>query len=469
MAAPITGSNASSGDGLDESHIDAPELRLFVMALFFIFGGITSLNDVIIPKLKELFTLNYTQAMLVQFCFFTAYAVIGIPGAALVKKVGYMRGAVAGLLIMTVGCLMFVPASQSAAYSLFLVAYFVLASGVVIVQVVTNPLISLLGPAKTTHSRLTFAQAFNSLGTVIFPKVGSALILGSLAGVTAAQLSGAELDAYRVTETQTVVKTYLGLAVALMVVAAVVWWNRGRLPREAEAQEVTPLVTSPRYAAGIALFVVGVVAAVSGFAVITLPLMLAGIAIWLFRNNLLTMPRFSMGALCIFLYVGAEVAIGSLIVNYFQQESVLGLSQEAAGAFIPYYWGGALIGRFIGSALLAKYSPGKILAFNALGAIALVLLSINSTGGTAAYSLLAVGLMNSIMFPTIFSLACEGLGKRAADGSGIINIAIFGGAVIPLLTGWVADQSSLTASLLLPVACYAVIAYYGRWTAKNPA
>ena len=153
----------------DGTTVHAPGLQGFVFALFFIFGGITSLNDVIIPKLKELFTLNYTQAMLVQFCFFTAYLVIGIPGAKLVKKIGYMRGAVAGLLTMMVGCLLFIPASQTATYGLFLFALFVLASGVVIVQVVANPLISLLGPAKTAHSRLTFAQAFNSLGTTIFP------------------------------------------------------------------------------------------------------------------------------------------------------------------------------------------------------------------------------------------------------------------------------------------------------------
>ena len=182
---------------LPDGGVDAPNLRYFVMALFFIFGGITSLNDVIIPKLKELFTLNYTQAMLIQFCFFTAYLVIGIPGAQLVKKIGYMRGAVVGLLTMMVGCLLFIPASATATYGLFLLALFVLASGVVVVQVVSNPLISLLGPAKTVHSRLTFAQAFNSLGTTIFPRVGSALILGGLAGVSAAQLSGVALDQYR--------------------------------------------------------------------------------------------------------------------------------------------------------------------------------------------------------------------------------------------------------------------------------
>src|SRR6478672_3733580 len=187
---------------LPDGGVDAPNLRYFVMALFFIFGGITSLNDVIIPKLKELFTLNYTQAMLIQFCFFTAYLVIGIPGAQLVKRIGYMRGAVVGLLTMMAGCLLFIPASQTATYGLFLFALFVLASGVVVVQVVTNPLNSLLGPQKTVHSRLTFAQAFNSLGTTVFPRVGTALILGRLATVTAAQLSGAELDAYRTAESQ---------------------------------------------------------------------------------------------------------------------------------------------------------------------------------------------------------------------------------------------------------------------------
>ncbi len=427
MAAPITASTAASGE--DQTHIDAPELRLFVMALFFIFGGITSLNDVIIPKLKELFTLNYTQAMLVQFCFFTAYAVIGIPGARLVKRIGYMRGAVAGLLTMMVGCLMFIPASKGAAYPLFLLALFVLASGVVIVQVVTNPLISLLGPAKTTHSRLTFAQAFNSLGTVVFPKVGAVLILGGLAAVSASQLSGAELDAYRVAETRTVVNTYMGLAAALAVVAGVVWANRNRL--KGEHHEPSSL------AGGLALL----------------------------RDK-----RFGFGAACIFLYVGAEVAIGSLIVNYLQQQSVLGIDQSAAGSFIPWYWGGALLGRFIGSAVLRMINPGKVLAGSALGAIALIAVSASSTGALAAWSLLAIGLMNSIMFPTIFSLACEGLGKRAADGSGIINVAIFGGAVIPLLTGGIADLSgNLTAALALPALCYAAIAAFGRWTAGHPA
>ncbi len=414
--------------GSDETHIDAPQLQLFVMGLFFIFGGITSLNDVIIPKLKELFTLNYTQAMLVQFCFFAAYAVIGIPGARLVKKIGYMRGAVAGLLTMMAGCLLFIPASQTATYGVFLLALFVLASGVVIVQVVSNPLISLLGKPATAHSRLTFAQAFNSLGTTIFPIVGSILILGGLATVTADQLSGVELDAYRTAESQAIVNGYLGIAVALAIVAGVVWMFRNALKGEKhEASEG-----------------------------------LAGL-------DLLKRPRFGFGALCIFLYVGAEVSIGSLIVNYLMQSHVMGLQEQAAGKLIGLYWGGAMVGRFIGSAVLRVLSPGKVLAFVSIAAIGLLIISTQTTGTFSGYSLLAVGLTNAIMFPTIFTLACEKLGSRAADGSGIINVAIVGGAVIPLLTGIIADlTSSLAIAFMLPMACYAIIAGFGFY-ARRPA
>lgn len=455
------------GKDAEGAHMDAPELRLFVMALFFIFGGITSLNDVIIPKLKELFTLNYTQAMLVQFCFFTAYLVIGLPGAALVKRIGYMRGAVAGLVTMMVGCLLFIPASQTATYGVFLFALFVLASGIVVVQVVSNPLISLLGPSKTAHSRLTFAQAFNSLGTTVFPIVGSMLILGSLATVSAKQLSGAKLDAYRTAESQAIVNGYLGLAVALAIVAVVVWMFRNKLKHDECRAEGSPLVTPSRYGIGLLVIIMGATAAVQGYTKIALPLILVAPAIWLYGNDLLTRTRFGFGALCIFLYVGAEVAIGSLIVNYLMQSHVMGLEEQAAGKLIGMYWGGAMVGRFIGSAVLRVISPGKVLGFVAAGAILLILLSTNTTGTVSGYSLLAIGLMNAIMFPTIFSLACEGLGSRAADGSGIINVAIFGGAVVPLLTGVLADATeSLAMALMLPAACYAIIAAFGFYARK---
>jgi len=409
-------------------HIQAHGLPPFVFALFFIFGGLTSLNDVLIPKLKELFTLSYFEAMLVQSAFFIAYLLVSLPGAALVKKLGYMRGAVAGLLIMMGGCLLFIPASQTATYSLFLLALFVLASGITIVQVVANPLISLLGPASTAHSRLTFAQAFNSLGTTVFPYFGSILILGSLATVNAAELSGVALREYRAQESAVIVHACLGLALALALVVAAVWLFRDRL--KGERHEPSS--------------------------------MLAGF-------DLLRRTRFGYGAVAIFLYVGAEVAIGSLVVNYLMQQHVLGLGEQAAGKLIPLYWGGALVGRFIGSAILRVFSPGKVLASVACGAIILILISANTSGALSGYSLLAIGLMNAIMFPTVFSLACEGLGTRAADGSGVICVAIVGGAVIPPLTGALADVSeSLAFALIIPAACYAFIFSFGIY-ARRPA
>ena len=405
---------------------NAASLQTFVFALFFIFGGITSLNDVIIPKLKDLFTLSYAQAMLVQSAFFAAYFIVSIPAAAIVRRIGYMRTAVVGLLTMTAGCLLFIPASSSGMFATFLVALFVLASGITIVQVVANPLISLLGAPHTAHSRLTFAQAFNSLGTTVFPYAGAILILGSLATIDPATLSGAALDAYRADETRVVVQTYLGLAVALVVVAALVWHNRKKLV-EAPASKVSMLRAF----------------------------------------ELLRQPRFALGALCLFLYVGAEVAVGSVIVNYLMEANVLGLDAEAAGKHVPLYWGGAMVGRFIGAALLRLFSPGKVLACAAAMTITLLLVSANTTGMVSGWLLLAVGLFNSIMFPTIFSLACEGLGERAAEGSGLICMAIVGGAIVPLLMGHAADMVGLKMALTVPALCYAVIVCFGIF-ARRP-
>jgi MFS transporter, FHS family, L-fucose permease len=401
-------------------------LRLFVFGLFFVFGGITSLNDVIIPKLKGLFTLNYGEVMLIQSAFFAAYFLISIPAAAIVTRVGYMRAAVIGLLTMTAGCLLFVPASSSGQFATFLGALFVLAAGITIVQVVANPLISLLGRPETAHSRLTFAQAFNSLGTTIFPYVGSILILGSLATVDVSTLSGRALAVFRTRETAVIVRTYLGLATVLALFAVLVWLFRNQF---ADTPSESPTL---RHAL-----------------------------------KLLHRARFAFGALCIFLYVGAEVAIGSLIVNYLMQPSVLGLAQESAGKHVPLYWGGAMLGRFIGSYLLRVFSPGKVLASAAAVVITLLLVSANSSGALSGWSLLAIGLFNSIMFPTIFSLASEGLGPRAAEGSGIICVAIVGGAVVPLITGHVADFVGLKGALVVPALCYAGIAAFGIY-ARRP-
>jgi MFS transporter, FHS family, L-fucose permease len=417
---------AADADGSDAHASYSTNLQVFVYVLFFAFGGITSLNDVLIPKLKALFTLKYGEVMLVQFAFFLAYFIVSIPAAALVRRIGYMRSAVVGLLTMTVGCLLFIPASSYGLFGLFLLALFVLGSGITTVQVVANPLISMLGPARTASSRLTFAQAFNSLATTLFPYVGSMLILGSLATVDPATLSGAALDAFRGVETQVMVHTYIGLAIALVVVAAAVWLERKRLIEVPAAP--TPILRA---------------------------------------FNLLTRPRFAFGTLCIFLYVGGEVAIGSLIVNYLMQSSVLGIAADVAGKHLIYYWGGAMVGRFIGSALLRLFSPGKVLAGAALAVILLLTISANTVGVVSGWSLLAIGLFNSIMFPTIFTLASEGLGKRAAEGSGVICVAIVGGAIVPLVTGNAADLWGLKLALIVPAACYITILAYG-WFARRP-
>jgi FHS family L-fucose permease-like MFS transporter len=400
-------------------------LRLFIVGLFFTFGGITSLNDVVIPKLKSLFTLSYGEAMLVQSAFFAAYLVVSIPAARIVARIGYMRSAVAGLLTMALGCVLFIPASTAGLFVAFLLALFVLAAGITIVQVVANPLISMLGAPQTAHSRLTFAQAFNSLGTTVFPYVGSLLILGSLASVDPSQLSGTALTAFRSSASRTIVWTYLGLAAALVILAGLVWSRRNQL-REGASEAPS------------------------------------------FQNalSLIRQPRFGFGTACIFLYVGAEVAIGSLIVNYLMQSDVMGISAEDAGKHVAYYWGGAMVGRFVGAYLLKKFSPGKVLAAAAAGVIALILVSANATGWLAGWSLLAIGLFNSIMFPTIFSLACEGLGPRAAEGSGILCVAIVGGAIIPLLTGHLADISSLASALAVPALCYLGILLFGVYARK---
>lgn len=403
-------------------------LSLFVFALFFIFGSITSLNDVLIPKLKSLFSLTYAEAMLVQSSFFLAYFLASIPAGLMISRLGYMRAAVIGLLTMAAGCLLFIPATKVGLFAAFLGALFILAAGVTVVQVVANPLISLLGATKTAHSRVTFAHAFNSLGTTIAPYLGAILILGALNAVDPSTLSPGALKAFLAQEAEVISNTYAGIAVALVAVAFIVWCQRKQLPATTNPQRSNPLAAL----------------------------------------SLLKRPRFSLGAACLFFYVGAEVAIGSVLTNFLMQETILGFDAETAGKHVAFYWGGAMVGRFIGAALLRKFAPGKLLSYAATLVILLIAIAANAGGAVAGWAILSVGLFNSVMFPTIFALACEGLGKRAAEGSGLICCAIVGGAIVPPVTGFAADLSSLSWALGVPGACYAAIAYYG-WFARKPA
>ena len=381
--------------------------------LFFMWGFITCLNDILIPHLKAVFNLTYVQAMLVQFCFFGAYFLMSLPSGYIVKKVGYKKGIVIGLLIAAAGCILFYPAASLHSYPVFLFALFVLASGITLLQVSANPYVSLLGSPKTASSRLTLTQAFNALGTTVAPSFGALLILDSASEAFLTPAQNAE----------SVQLPYLLLAAMLILLAGIFAWLK--LPdimseQKAEAEKSE---------------------AIEGSA-------------WQYRHLVL-------GAVGIFMYVGAEVAIGSFLVSFLAQENIAGLKENVAAHYITYYFGGAMVGRFIGAAVMQKLPADKVLGFNATMAIILVIIAMSTSGQLAMWSILLVGLFNSIMFPTIFSLALNGLGKHTAQGSGILCLAIVGGAIVPLLQGALADSVGVQLSYVLPILCYIFIVFYG--------
>ncbi|WP_289156338.1 sugar MFS transporter [uncultured Pseudoalteromonas sp.] len=378
--------------------------------LFFLWGFITVLNDVLIPRLKGVFDLTYFEAMLVQFCFFGAYFIVSIPAGILVKQLGYKKGILTGLVVASIGCMLFYPAVVVHEYWLFLGALFVLAAGVTVLQVSANPYVAALGPEKTASSRLNLAQALNALGTTVGPYVGGILFFGT-AGTLAASAATAE----------SVKVPYLMLAAALLIIAIVFAFIK--LPEiEGHKEENNPVNET---------------------------------------RSLTQAPHLTMGVFAIFCYVGGEVAIGSFLVNFFGEAHIAGLEEHAAAALISYYWGGAMVGRFIGSAALQKIAPSKALAFNACMVIALLLVTIFTQGNVALYTVLAIGLFNSIMFPTIFSVAIERLGSLTSKGSGWLCLAIVGGALVPLLQGYIADVVNIQQSFFVPLVCYVFIAWYG--------
>ena len=404
---------------------------VIVTMLFFMWGLLTSLNDVLIPHLKAIYTLSYVQAMLVQFCFFGAYFIVSLPAGGLIRRIGYQKGAVAGLVIAAAGCAMFYPAANSG-YGLFLAGFFVLASGITILQVAANPYVTVLGPAKTASSRLTLTQAFNSLGTTIGPLFGGLLILAAdvpaVAVAAVDALSATELAAHRAAEAATVQVPYLilsGLLLTLAIVFAV-----ARLPRVTHADDaVTP---GSDHA----------------------------------DRSILRHPNLVLGTIAIFLYVGAEVSIGSFLVNFMGEKNIAALPAAEAAKYVSYYWGLAMVGRFIGFAVMRRVSPGKTLAFNAACAAALILATILGEGRMAMYTILAVGLFNSIMFPTIFSMALHRLGKLTGQGSGLLCMAIVGGAIVPFVQGYFADSIGIQASFYVPMVCYGFILFFGMKYAR---
>jgi MFS transporter, FHS family, L-fucose permease len=396
-------------------------------SLFFMWGFLTCLNDIIIPHLKGIFELNYAQAMMIQFAFFTAYFVMSLPSGAIVKRLGYKPGIIIGLLTAAAGCLTFYPAAGMRSYPLFLLALFILASGITLLQVAANPFVAVLGKPETASSRLTLTQAFNSLGTTIAPFFGSLVILSTAVKNKAeiALMSPTAADAYRLAEASSVQKPYLGLTAALVLLAVAI--AAFRLPK-IDGGGVEGAVNTTDDAAHKSA--------------------------WSYRHLVL-------GAVAIFVYVGGEVSIGSFLVNYFKEPSIGGLTESAGAKLVSFYWMGAMVGRFLGTVTLRMWKPSKVLAIHAVGSVALIALTMATTGPLAMYSVLAIGLFNSIMFPTIFTLAIDGLGKHTGQGSGILCMAIVGGALIPVFQGFVADAIGIHHCFIVAALCYVYIAWYG--------
>jgi MFS transporter, FHS family, L-fucose permease len=398
-----------------------------VTTLFFMWGFLTCLNDILVPHLKSIFELNYTRVMLIQFAFFGAYFLFSVPSAKLIDWIGYQRSMVAGLLIMGTGAFLFVPAASVPSYPLFLLALIVLAAGITCLQVAANPYVTVLGKPETASSRLNWTQAFNSLGTFLAPFFGSLFILSAAPKTTAElrALTSEALQAYRLQEAATVKIPYVGLGVALLLLAVAI--GSFKLPTIEQAQHRIGEKVSD--------------------------------SVWRHRNLVL-------GAIAIFVYVGAEVSIGSFLVNYFNQPEIGGLSEKVAARFVAFYWGGAMVGRFIGSGLLQKLSTRRLLGLCAVCACALVAISMLTTGHVAMWTIIAVGLFNSIMFPSIFTLGVAELGPLTGDGSGIMIMAIVGGAIIPLTQGAIADRIGIHHAFFLPVLCYLYILFFALQGAK---
>ncbi|GAB2506064.1 sugar MFS transporter [Microbulbifer agarilyticus] len=401
---------------------------LFVLTiLFFVWGFITSLNDILVPHLKSAFELSYTKAILVQFSFFAAYFLVSVPAGMLIRRVGYQLGIVLGLLIACAGCLLFIPAARMHVYMMFLLGLFVLASGVAILQVSANPYVIALGRPENAPSRLNLTQAFNSLGTSIAPIFGSLVIFSAAAGSVNHPSVQAVLS-YPASDAASVELPYFWLAVILLLLVACFSWislpsiSTGGRNSDSEGAKVSSVF------------------------------------------EFLHFPRLALGAVAIFFYVGAEVAIGSFLVSYLTEENIGNMGIAEAARYVSLYWAGAMVGRFIGAGVLQFIRPGVLLAVCGIAAVTLISVSVLSQGALAVWTIVAVGVCNSIMFPTIFSLALGGLRSFASQGSGVLCMAIVGGALVPLFQGVMADSAGIRWSFVVPLICYCYIVYYGAFS-----
>lgn len=426
MVAPVTGAAAPSG-ATGGGNVRA--VLLLVFAVFFILGGVTNIIDVVLPKLKGLFDLTHFQANWINGAFFAAYGLFAIPSGIIMSRLGYIRGFVLGFGMIALASLLFIPAANSGVYISFLGCMFLIGAGITLLQVGMNPVTMALGAPEGAHQRLMFGQMFNSVGVVVMVFGGATLLLGEQKPVDLTVMTAAELAQHRIADAQEIAHFYIALALAMTLIAALFWFWRSALDGQKAEQVET---------AG------------------TLQL-------------LMTNRRLQFGALCIFTYVGAEVAIGSNLISYLADERTMGLTASEAKYYVTAYWSAALIGRLLGVFVLGFVKPSRLLLAVASAAVLLVALSALTSGPTAGLALVAIGLFNSVMFPTIFSLTTQGMTDEAPKASGIMCTAIIGGAFIPMLFGKIADLSGLQIALIVPLLCYAIIASFGLWTGRRAA
>ena len=423
MAIGVGTTTSSPQYGVQKTDVRAMSIATM---LFFMWGFLTCLNDILIPHLKSIFDLNYAQAMLVQFCFFSSYFVFALPAGKLVEWRGYSQTMVIGLLVMAAGAFLFLPAASAASFGLFLSALVVLAAGITSLQVAANPYVAHLGPPETAAARLNLSQAFNSFGTFVAPFVGGTLILSTAAATPEAlnSLPAALVQQYREQQASSVRLPYL--VIGLMLVLLAIALALVKLPPMDFTRDIRP----------------GELAEGTHGSIWKHPVLLAA-------------------ALGILVYVGAEVSIGSFLVNYFGLPEIAGFPEKTAARYVSLYWGGAMVGRFVGSFLLTKLRTSTVLGTAAVIAGSLVVTSILTSGHTAMWAIIAVGLFNSVMFPSIFTVGLAGLGPLTSKGSSLMVQAIVGGALIPLAEGHLADKIGVHHAFVIPVICYVYIALFG--------
>lgn len=424
MPAAVPSSEASSEFRPDSGVRYGPALALLA-SLFFMWGFITVINNTLLPHLRSVFDLNYTQTTLIESVWFVAYFVASIPSAKLIERVGYRRALVIGLLIMAAGSLGMMLAASIPSYGVTLAMLFIIASGITLLQVAANPYVAVVGKPETASSRLNLVQAMNSAGTMFAPLFGAYLILGRSKGGTS--LDGTQLTAAeRLADAHSVILPY-GIVAAVLVLLAVII---GRFPLPSMGASNTRAARAER----------------------------KQLSLWHHRNLVFGVPA-------IFIYLIAEIGVANLFVNFVSQPDIANLTHEEAGRYLTFLWGGMMVGRFLGSALMQRIDAAKVLAAFSIGAFAVMLVTVFSHGTVAMWSLILVGLFHSIMFPTIFTLGIKGLGPLTEEGSGLLVMAIAGGALV-IVQGWIADSYGLQLSFLLTALCELYVLFYALWGCK---